>query len=156
MDSQGSCQFAGSTPSRRNSARAAAGANARYAADADFHNVCEAVGVTFDLTDLAERIRKRAADWRSLSLSWTEREISPNYGKAMTGASFECEGWIGEISVWETGETELQTARTFGDSGVNKHYDLEDAAQLDVVLSELIGLIRDATVPPDAVAYASP
>jgi hypothetical protein len=98
----------------------------------------------------------RAADWQSLSVSWTEREISPNYGKATTGARFECEEWIGEISVWETGETELQTARTSEDSRVNKHYDLEDAAQLDVVLSELIGLIRDGTVPPDAFTYAPP
>jgi len=97
-----------------------------------------------------------AADWQSLSLSWTERKISPNYGKATAGASFECEEWIGEIAVWETGETELQTARTSEASGVNKHYDLEDAAQLDVVLSELIGLIRDGTVPPDAFTYASP
>ncbi len=125
------------------------------AAGADVHNVCEAVGVTFDLKGLAERIRMRAADWQSLSLSWTEREISPNYSKAMTSARFECEEWIGEISVWETGETDLQTARIAEESGVNKHYDLEDSAQLDVVLSELIGLIRDGTVPPDAVTYGS-
>jgi hypothetical protein len=98
----------------------------------------------------------RAADWQSLSVSWTERQISPNYGKATTSASFECEEWIGEISVWETGETDLLTARTSGDSGVNKHYNLEDAARLNVVLSELIGLIRDGTVPPAAVTYATP
>jgi hypothetical protein len=55
---------------------------ARIAAEADVHNLCEAVGVTFDLTGLAERIRMRAADWQSLSVSWTERQISPNYGKA--------------------------------------------------------------------------
>jgi hypothetical protein len=112
--------------------------------------------VTFDLTVLAERIRMRAADCQSLSLSWTESEISPNYGKATTSARFECEGWIGEISVWETGETDLLTARTSEGAGVNKHYDLEDAAQLDIVLTELIGLIRDGTVPPDAVTYAAP
>jgi hypothetical protein len=98
----------------------------------------------------------RAADWQSLSVSWTEREISPNYGKATTSARFECEQWIGEIAIWETGETDLLTARTCEDSGVNKHYDLEDAAQLDIVLSELIKLIRDGTVPPDAFTYASP
>ena len=98
----------------------------------------------------------RAADWHSLSVSWTEREITPNQGKATTSASFECEEWIGEIAVWETGETDLLTARTFGDSGAHKHYDFGDAAQLDVVLSELIGLIRDGTVPPDAFTYAAP
>lgn len=111
--------------------------------------------MTFDLAGLAERIRLRAADWQLLSLSWTERDISPNHGKAMTSASFECEQWIGEIAVWETGETELQTIRISEDSGVNKHYELEDAAQLDVVLSELIGLIRDGVVPPGAVTYPS-
>jgi hypothetical protein len=55
--------------------------------------------VTFDLTGLAERLRKHAPDWQGLSLSWTDREISPNYGKAITGASFEGAGWIGEIWV---------------------------------------------------------
>jgi hypothetical protein len=44
--------------------------DALSAAEADVHNVCEAVGVTFDLTGLAERIRMRAADWQSLSVSW--------------------------------------------------------------------------------------
>lgn len=83
----------------------------------------------------------RAADWQSLSPSWTESEISPNYGKATTSTRFECQGWIGEMSVCETGETDLLTARTSEDSGVNKHYDLDDAAQLDVGLSELIRLI---------------
>jgi hypothetical protein len=48
---------------------------ALIAADADVHNVCEAGSVTFDLTGLAEQIRMRAADWQSLSLSWTEREM---------------------------------------------------------------------------------
>jgi hypothetical protein len=50
-------------------------------ADVKVHGVCEAVGVTVDLTGLAERIRLRTADWKSLSVTWTEREISPNYGK---------------------------------------------------------------------------
>jgi hypothetical protein len=67
----------------------------RLAADADAHNVCEAVGVTFDLTGPAERIRMRAADREPLSASWAEREISPNYGKAATSARFECEQRIG-------------------------------------------------------------
>jgi hypothetical protein len=56
-----------------------------------------------------------------------------------------------DAEVWETGETDLQTARISEESGVNKHYDLEDTAQLDVVLSELIGLIRDGTLPPDVL-----
>jgi hypothetical protein len=98
----------------------------------------------------------RAADWQSVSVSWTEMQISPNYGKAMASAWFECKEWSGEIAVWETGETDLLTARISEDSGVNKHYDLQDAVHLDVVLSELIGLIRDGTVPPDAFTYATP
>jgi hypothetical protein len=77
----------------------------------------------------------------------------PELRKATTSASFECEERIGEISVWETGETDLQTACISEESGVNKHYDLEDSAQPDVVLSQLTGLIRDGTLPPDAVTY---
>jgi hypothetical protein len=46
--------------------------------------------------------------------------------------------------------------RTSDGSGVNKHYDLADAAELEDVLSELIGLIRDGALPPDAVTYRAP
>lgn len=81
---------------------------------------------------------------------------SPDYGKATTGALSECEQWTGEIWIWETGETEFLTARISEDSGVNKHYGLEDAAQFDVVLSALIKLIRDGTVPPDAFTCVTP
>jgi len=88
------------------------GTTNRIAADADVYEVCKGVGVTFDLTGLAERIQGHAADWQSLSLKWTQRGISPNYGNAATGASFEGAGWFGDISVWATGETELVTVRT--------------------------------------------
>jgi hypothetical protein len=44
----------------------------------------------------------------------------------------------------------------FRSVGVNKHYDLVDAADLEDVLSELIGLIRDGSLPPDAVTYTTP
>jgi hypothetical protein len=58
--------------------------------------------VIFDLTGVAERIRGHAAEWQSLSLSWTHSEISPSYGKATTQAKFEGAGWLGAISVWAT------------------------------------------------------
>jgi hypothetical protein len=93
------------------------------------------------------------ADWTLLGLNWTCREISPHYGKATTGARFECPGWIGEISIWATGETELETVRTEDGSGVNKHYDLIERAGVDEVLSDLVRLLRDGAIPPDAVTY---
>jgi hypothetical protein len=112
--------------------------------------------VAFDLSDLARRISARDSDWLALSLIWTQREISPNYGKATTGARFECPGWLGEISVWATGETELETVRTTGGSGVNKHYDLTTPVEVEAVLSDLIGLVRDGVVPPNAFTYVAP
>ena len=84
---------------------------------------------------LEDRLHRAAVD-RNTSIR-AARHICPPSGHARQ--------WIGE--------TDLLTARTSGDSGVNKHYDLEDAAQLNVVLAELIGLI---TVPPDAFTYATP
>jgi hypothetical protein len=40
--------------------------------------------------------------------------------------------------------------------GVNKRYDLADPAELEDVLSELVGLIRDGTLPPDTFTYTAP
>jgi hypothetical protein len=128
---------------------------ARHAADPDIYEVCEGGSITLDITGIAERIRGHAADWQSLALSWTEREIS-DYGKATTGARFEGAGWIGEISVWVTGETDLETVRISDGRGVNLNYDLADAADVEDVLSELVGLIRDGTLPPDAFTYPAP
>jgi len=52
-----------------------------------------------------------------------------------------------------TGETDLETVRISDGRGVNLHYDLADAADVEDVLSELIGLIRDGALPPDAFTY---
>jgi len=112
--------------------------------------------MTFDLTTLADRIRKHEAEWASLVLNWTYREVSPNYGKPTTSARFESISWLGEISIWATGETELETFRTGDSYGVNKLYDLIDEAQVEEVLTDLIGLLRDGVVPLDAFTYSLP
>jgi len=39
---------------------------------------------------------------------------------------------------------------------VNLNYDLADAADVEDVLSELIGLIRDGALSPDASTYPAP
>jgi hypothetical protein len=55
-----------------------------------------------------------------------------------------------------TGETDLEAVRISDGRGVNLNYDLADAADVEDVLSELIGLIRDGALPPDAFTYPAP
>ncbi|MCU1668894.1 MAG: hypothetical protein JWP40_1821 [Blastococcus sp.] len=110
----------------------------------------------FDINAFEPSVRDYHADWASLGLAWAVGPIHPNYGKALTSATFESVGLFAEISVWETGEAELESVRLTDGRIVNKHYDLASVAELDVILADLIALARDGAVPPDAVlAYVS-
>jgi hypothetical protein len=42
----------------------------------------------FDLTPFGPRVREHAEEWSSLGLDWSVDPIHPNYGKALTWASF--------------------------------------------------------------------
>ena len=58
--------------------------------------------------------------------------------------------WLVQISVWETGETELESMHKSQERIGNKHYDVESVTDLDTVLAEFIAFIRDGVVPPSA------
>ena len=89
---------------------------------------------------------------RRVALAVTVKPISPNHGKPVTLAEFESPEWLASVIVivWETGELDLDAVRKSDSWLVAKHYDLEDVAELDEVLAELIGLVRDGRVPSDA------
>lgn len=112
--------------------------------------------MTFDLTALGSQVRERAAELDALGLAWTPGPIHPNYGKAMTSADFEGAGWLAQILIWETGETDLETIQTTSGLVVNKHYDLESTTAVDTVIAELAALVRDGTIPADAYTYTEP
>ena len=105
--------------------------------------------MAFDLAAFGPRVGERAGDWDSLGLDWMVGSIAPNYCKALTGATFQNAEWIAEISVWDTGETELEAVHLRDEQIINKHYDLAAIADLDTVIDELLGLLRDGDPPPD-------
>ena len=111
--------------------------------------------MTFDLAAVGTQVHERAVEWAALGLSWSTGPIHPNHGKAVASADFEGAGWIAQITIWETGETELETVRTSDRFGVNKHYDLESVAKLSTVFAEFAALIRDGAVPEAAVTYTA-
>lgn len=107
--------------------------------------------MAFDLTDFEPRVRDHQLEWSALSVEITVKPISPNYGKAITTAEFESAEWLASVAVWETGELDLDAGRKADGRLVAKHYDLNSSAQLDEVFAELIALVREGTVPTDAV-----
>lgn len=110
----------------------------------------------FDLTALDSKVRERAAEWYALGLVWTTGPIHPKYGKAVTSADFEGAGWLAQIIIWDTGETELETIQTASSLVVNKHYDLESTLALDTVIAEFTALVREGTIPTNAFTYTEP
>jgi hypothetical protein len=64
--------------------------------------------------------------------------------------------WLAEVMIWVTGESELATVRLSDDRIVNKHYDLADHGDLEVLLDELVGLLVDDRIPGAAVVAQWP
>jgi hypothetical protein len=106
--------------------------------------------VAIDLTGFESRVRAHQDEWDALPLTVTVKPISPNYGKALTGAEFESADWLASVAIWETGELDLDAIRRADGWHIVKHHDLEAVDQLDPVFRELIALFRAGVVPVDA------
>ncbi|MEI5674413.1 MULTISPECIES: hypothetical protein [unclassified Nocardioides] len=109
--------------------------------------------MAFALTDFEPCIRSHQHEWTAMSVEVRVNPISPNYGKAISTTEFESADWLASVAAWETGEIELDAGRKADVRGVSKHYDLNSSVQLDEVFAELVALLRDGTVPPDAVTW---
>ena len=72
---------------------------------------CDSHRVTFDLESFALGIEAKAAIWTTLGVVRQLKPISPNYGKPVVMGGFESATWIGDMTVWITGEAELVTIR---------------------------------------------
>jgi hypothetical protein len=66
--------------------------------------------MTFDLDSFALGVEAKAAIWTTLGVAWQLKPISPNYGKPVVTGAFESSAWIGDMTVWITGEAELVTS----------------------------------------------
>jgi hypothetical protein len=112
--------------------------------------------VTFDLRLFALGVEAKAAIWTTLGVAWQLKPISPNYGKPVVSGTFESPAWIGDMTVWITGEAELGTIRLGDGWNVNKHYDLVSSTDLEIALDELAALVTEGSVPDEAVtAYVT-
>jgi hypothetical protein len=107
--------------------------------------------VTFDLGSFSARVEARAVTWTALGVKWRLKPVSPNYGKAVVAGVFESARWIGDMTVWITGEAELLTVRLADGWNVNKHYDLASPDDLEAALDELTALIVHGSVPDGTV-----
>lgn len=76
--------------------------------------------------------------------------------KPVVISEFESVTWLGDILIWITGETELETVRLTDDRMVNKHYDLTTLDDLEVLLDELVALLVDDRIPAAAVVARHP
>jgi hypothetical protein len=112
--------------------------------------------VTFPLEALSAAVAARMETWTRLEMRWHVRPIQPNYGKPVVRIDFDSPAWLAEVMIWVTGESELATVRLSDDRIVNKHYDLADHGDLEVLLDELVGLLVDDRIPGAAVVAQWP
>lgn len=103
--------------------------------------------VTFPLEALSVAVTARAETWARLEIRWHARPIQPNYGKPVVSADFESSAWLAQVTIWLSGEADLDTVRLADDRIVNKHYELTGYGDLEVMLDEFVGLLIDDRIP---------
>ena len=69
---------------------------------------------------------------------------------------FESAVCLVEVTIWSSGEADLSTVRLTDDRVVNKHYELADRTDLDALLDELVRLLSDDELPPEAFVFQWP
>jgi hypothetical protein len=112
--------------------------------------------VTFPLEELPSVIQERASTWAALGLRQRLRPVHPNHGKAVTGVEFESAEWLVEVTIWDSGEADLDTVRLTDDRVVNKTYRLADLRDLNGLLDDLVRLLAHDELPPAAVVHQWP
>lgn len=104
------------------------------------------------ITEFEQRVRAHGEHWGALEAAVAVSPICPNHGKAATSAKTDSVGWLASVIVWETGELDVDTGRKADGWLVTKHDNLGSPDGLDEVLVELIALLRDGLLPPEAMA----
>jgi hypothetical protein len=97
------------------------------------------VAVAFVLEELGPAVRERADTWAALGLHQRALPVHPNHGKPVTSVEFESAVWLVEVTIWGSGEADLSTVRLTDDRVVNKHYELADRKDLDVLVFPVQG-----------------
>ena len=112
--------------------------------------------VTFPLQILASAVEERDETWERLNMSRRAFPIQPNHGKPFVRVELESRAWLVQIMIWSSGEAELETIRLTDDRIVNKHYDLTNRDDLNVLLNELVRLLVQDEAPDAAVVFYAP
>ncbi len=112
---------------------------------------CDSHRVIFDRQSLALGIEAKSCHLDDAGIRVAAQHISPDYGKPVVTGAFGSARWIGDMTVWITGEAELVTVRLANGWNFNKHYDLASSDDLEIAPSELAALIAEGSVPDEAV-----
>lgn len=107
--------------------------------------------MTFPLEVVPTAVTARTEAWARLEMRWHTHPIQPNHGKPVVSVEFESSAWLAEIMIWVTGEAEMATIRRTDGMTVNKHYELADRDELEVLLDELLDLVVDDRIPGAAI-----
>ncbi|MDG4780058.1 DUF6308 family protein [Micromonospora sp. WMMD961] len=77
-----------------------------------------------------------------LNISWRPLAI-----RALIADDNGSSAWLAQVTIWLSGEADLDTVRLADDRIVNKHYELTGHDDLEVTLDEFIGLLIGARIP---------
>lgn len=104
------------------------------------------VAAVFDLDLLDQRVRERADGWGSAGVTWTLHR-GPSTPKPAAWVVCETAEAAGQLTVWVSGEAELEVGYVDRDDFHAVHYDLEDDGALRDCLDELTRLLLSQPPP---------
>jgi hypothetical protein len=85
----------------------------------------------FDLTSLDPAIERRREERASLGVHWQPASVPSPYPKPSSSARFESEGYVGQLTLWASGEAELEVGRIADGRRLCKTYIFSTSTEID-------------------------
>jgi hypothetical protein len=107
----------------------------------------------FDLALLDPAIERRREEWVSLGVHWQAASSPSPYSKPSSFASFESDGYAGQLTLWASGEAELEVGRIADGRRLCKTYMFTISTEIDIAVDDLITFIGLNRVPDGAYLW---
>lgn len=90
----------------------------------------------FDLTAFTAAIQDRSQSWESEGTNW-ELTLGPTRDKSAAWVTCENTHTAAQLTVWTSGEAELDVASLITGAGTSTHYEFADRQDLEACLDDL-------------------
>ncbi|OXR43450.1 hypothetical protein B7C42_04317 [Nocardia cerradoensis] len=100
----------------------------------------------FDLTTFTTAIQDRSRSWESKAITW-ELTLGPTRDKSAAWVICESTHTAAQLTVWTSGEAELDIASLTTDASTSTHHQFADRQDLEACLDHLTKRLNTPPTP---------